>query len=217
MPVTALDHNPQYNIYPFLENFWLLYLSPGHPGAITILSEKKFFLIFILNLLWHNFRPFPLVQLVVMWQKMPTPTSPKPILQLQSWREHWGLPWASSSPDCTIPLPSATPHKTCAPRPFSASLLFSGHAPGSWYLSWSEEPKTEHSSQGAPSPVLSTGTITSLLLLAALFLMQARMLLASWLAGHTAGLCSADCQLAPPDPFPPCSFPATLPQTCSNE
>jgi len=38
----------------------------------------------------------------------------------------------------------------------------------------------------------------------------------SWQPGHTAGSCSASCQLTPSDPSPPCSFPATLPQACSN-
>jgi len=36
----------------------------------------------------------------------------------------------------------------------------------------------------------------------------------SWQFGHTAGSCSACCQLTLPDPFPLHSLPATLPQSC---
>jgi len=60
-----------------------------------------------------------------------------------------------------------------------ALLLFLGHAPAPQGLSCSEGPKTEHSIRGMASPVPSTcGTIAVLLLLATLFLIQARMLLA---------------------------------------
>ena len=56
-----------------------------------------------------------------------------------------------------MPAPSATPHKACAPDPSPALLPSSEHAPGPQCLSYSEGPKTGHSTQGAASPVLSTG------------------------------------------------------------
>ncbi|KFV96385.1 Transient receptor potential cation channel subfamily M member 1, partial [Fulmarus glacialis] len=46
------------------------------------------------------------------------------------------------------PVPSAAPHKTCAPDPSPASLPFSGHAPAPQCPSCSEGPKTEHSIRG---------------------------------------------------------------------
>jgi len=45
---------------------------------LTTLLENKFFLISNLNLSWHNFRAFPLVLLLVIWEKRPTPTLPQP-------------------------------------------------------------------------------------------------------------------------------------------
>ena len=60
-------------------------------------------------------------------------------------------------PDWIIPVPSVTPHKTCAPDPSSASLPFTGHVPGPWCLSCSEGPRTEHSTWGVASAGLSTG------------------------------------------------------------
>jgi len=47
--------------------------SPGIPfQCLTTLSENNFFLTFNLNLPWHNSRLFPLVLLLVMWDKRPT-------------------------------------------------------------------------------------------------------------------------------------------------
>jgi len=54
--------------------------------------------------------------------------------------------------------------------------------------------------------------ITSQLLLATLFLMQAWP---SWPPGHSVGSCSAKHQPLPPGPFPLQSHPATQPQACS--
>ena len=52
-----------------------------------------------------------------------------------SCRGQQDFPRASSSPDWTIPAPSADPRNTCAPEPFTASLPFSGHALGPQCLS----------------------------------------------------------------------------------
>ena len=50
--------------------------SLGSPFQCLItLLEKKFFLISNWNLPWCNLRPFPLVLLLVMWEKRPSPTS----------------------------------------------------------------------------------------------------------------------------------------------
>ena len=60
------------------------------------------------------------------------------------------------------------------------------------------------------------GSITALVLLATLFLIQARMLLA--FLGHPSTLLAhvqPSVNLHPQGPFPPGSFPATLPQACS--
>jgi len=59
-------------------------------------------------------------------------------------------------------------------------------------------------------------TITSLLLLAAIFLIWARMpsaFLATW--AHCWLMFSWELTTTLPDPFAPCSFPATLPLACS--
>ena len=78
-------------------------------------SGKKFFLISKPNLPWLNMRPSAFTPVTVIQEKRPTPTSPQiAFRQLRGW---WGLPWASSSPDWTIPVPSVAPHKTCAPDP----------------------------------------------------------------------------------------------------
>ena len=114
--------------------------------CINTLSQKKSFLISNMNLPWCNVRPFPPW---LTWRRCQHP--PLNSLLSGSFR---GLSWASSSPDLTAP--SAAPHKTCAPYPSPASLSFSGHYPGPWFLSCSEGPKTEHSTWVAASPVLNT-------------------------------------------------------------
>jgi len=58
--------------------------------------------------------------------------------------------------------------------------------------------------------------ITSLLLLAMLLLIQARMPLASWPPGHTVSSCSDGKQPTPLGPFILHSHPATQPQTYST-
>ena len=42
------------------------------------------------------------------------------------------------------PIPSAAPHKTSAPDTSPALLLFSGHAPTTQCLSYTEGPKRKH-------------------------------------------------------------------------
>jgi len=61
----------------------------------------------------------------------------------------------SSSPDETIPVPTAAPHKSCAPDPSPALLHLSRCPSGPQYPSCNKGPKTEHSIQGAASPVPS--------------------------------------------------------------
>ena len=53
-------------------------------------------------------------------------------LLLGSCREQQGLLWTSSSPDWTIPVPSVTPHKTCATDP---SQLHCPHLQTFWVSS----------------------------------------------------------------------------------
>ena len=78
--------------------------------GLTTLAGKKLFLISNLNLPW------------VTWEKRPTASHYT--LLSGSWRERWGPPSASSSPDETTPVPSAAPHRTCSPAPSPALLLF---------------------------------------------------------------------------------------------
>ena len=80
----------------------------------------------------------------------------------------------------------------------------------------SEGPKTEHSTPGVTSPVLSRGGRSppySCWPHYSWYKPGCHWPL--WPPGHTAGSCSAGCWPAPPGPFPPVSFPATLPQACS--
>jgi len=65
-----------------------------------------------LNLPWHNLRPFPLILSLLPEKKSPTPTSPQP--PFRECRAQRALPRASSSPDRTIPSPSAAAHSTSA-------------------------------------------------------------------------------------------------------
>ena len=61
---------------------------------------------------WHNLRPFPLILSLLPEKKSPTPTSPQP--PFRECRAQRALPRASSSPDRTIPSPSAAAHSTSA-------------------------------------------------------------------------------------------------------
>jgi len=103
-----------------------------------------------------------------------------------------------------------------SPDPSPASLLFSGHTPAPQCPSCSEEPKTEHSTRGAASPVLSTGPRSppySCWPHYSWYKPGCRW--PSWPPGHTAGSCSASCQPAPAATFLLGNFPTTLPQVCS--
>ena len=53
----------------------------GQPVAMLYHSEDKFFLMFNLNLTWHNLRPFPLVLFLVTQENRPSCTSPQPLFQ----------------------------------------------------------------------------------------------------------------------------------------
>ncbi|XP_065500574.1 uncharacterized protein LOC135994167 [Caloenas nicobarica] len=76
-------------------------------------------------------------------------------------------------------------HHTCSPGSSSAPLPFSELAPAPQGLSYSEGPKTDPRTQGVASLVPIQGTITALVLLATLFLIRARMLVAFFPPGHT--------------------------------
>jgi len=125
-------------------------------------------------------------------------------------------PSASSSPDWTAPVPSATIHKTCALDPSPALSPCFEHVPTTQCLSCSEGPKTECSIRGAASPVPSTGARSlpySCWPHYSWYKPGCRW--PSWPPGHTATSCSAGCPPTPPGPFLLGSFPATPPQTCS--
>ncbi|KAK4827202.1 hypothetical protein QYF61_015230 [Mycteria americana] len=62
-----------------LQHWQLLCRSP-----VPMLDVKKFFLISNQNLSWCNLRPLPLVLLLVIWEKRPTPTSLQPPFRLTS-------------------------------------------------------------------------------------------------------------------------------------
>jgi len=106
---------------------------------LTAISEKKCFQISKLNLPWHILKPFLLFLSLIIWEKRPTPTLPQPSFRQLSRFVEVSL---EPPPHWTIPVPSATSHKMCAPDPSSASLSFSGHAPWPQCLSSSEGPWT---------------------------------------------------------------------------
>jgi len=111
------NHVPQCHINSFLEHLqgqWLRHF-PGQSVPLPHYSEKKFFLIFNLNL-----RPLPLILLLLPGRR----GWPSPHHNLLSGRcREQRLPWASSSPDWTIPVPSATYQRTCAPNPSQICCL----------------------------------------------------------------------------------------------
>jgi len=94
-------------------------------------------------------------------------------------------------------------------QPLTALLPSSGHTPGLQCFPCSEEPSSEHSLTRAEY----RGTVSSLLLLAALLLIQVMLLLAFSATWAHCWLTFSWLSLIPPDPFPPCIFLATLPKT----
>ena len=78
LPSPPLSHVPKCHIYSLLntsrDGDSTTSLGSLFQGLIT-LSVKNFFLISNLNLLWCNFRPFPLVLSLVTWEKRLIPTS----------------------------------------------------------------------------------------------------------------------------------------------
>ena len=82
------------------------------------------------------------------------------------------------------------------------------------FLQWGAQNWTQYLRCGLTSAQYK-GTITSLILLATLFLIQTRMNWPSWPSGHTTGTCLAEHQPIPQCPFPLHSLPSTLPQVYS--
>jgi len=101
-------------------------------------------------------------------------------------------------------------HQTCAPDPPTALLPFSGHTVGPPSLSWSEGFKTKPLRYD-----LTSAKYSSLLLLAALFLIQTRMPLAFLATWTHCWFMFSQLPAKTPDPFPPFIFPAALSQACS--
>ena len=83
---------------------------------LTTLSAKKFFLLFNLNLPWHNLRPFLLILSPVTSEKRPTP------LSLQSL-------FRPPLPQ----IPSVSPCRAYSPSPSQALLPYFGPAPALQY------------------------------------------------------------------------------------
>lgn len=119
---------------------------------VHFLHDKKFFLMFNLNLPQCILRPFPLVLSLVVRQKWSTCSS----LHLLWWscRERRGFLSASFSPDWT--LSSLSSHNFYFLAPSSALSSFSANTGATQYPTCSGRPKTEHSIQGKVSPVQST-------------------------------------------------------------
>ncbi|KAK4824615.1 LOW QUALITY PROTEIN: hypothetical protein QYF61_016921 [Mycteria americana] len=122
--------------------------------CLTTLSVKKLFLISNLSLPWHNLRTFPLVLWLDIWEKRPTPTSLQPPFRLNN----------ASSLSCSS-------SDFCS-RPFTSFTA----------LLWTRS-STSMSLLCGLTSAKYRGTITSLVLLATLFFIQARMplaFLATW-------------------------------------
>lgn len=129
-----------------------------------------------------------------------------------SCEEQQGLPWASFSTGETAPAPSATPHETSAPDSLPAFLSCSGLAP---VPQWGAQ-KWKQELRCGLSSAKYRRTFSALVLLVTLFLSQARMPLAFFLASWACtSSWLAICQPAPAGPFPPDRFPTTHPPACS--
>jgi len=146
--------------------------------CFTTLSVKKFFLISNLNLPWHNLRPLLLVLLLATWEKRPTPSSH---VVVDSDKVSSQLPFLQAK---QLQFPQAllkklvlqALHQPHCPsldtlQHLSVLLLVRCHVVRTWYLRCSLT-SAEY-----------RGKITSLLLLATLSRIEARMrsaFLATW-------------------------------------
>ncbi|XP_051625283.1 uncharacterized protein LOC127461479 [Manacus candei] len=159
--------------------------SLGSPFQwLSTLSAKKFFLISNLNLPWHSCRPSPLVLLMVAWEKRPIPPPAPPSCQGVAESEEVSPepPLLQAEPP-QLPQPLLTalvlqslPQPRCSPL----DLLQPLHVlPELRAQNW-----TQHSRGGLTSAE-SRARITSLALLATLFLSQARIHWPSCPPGHT--------------------------------
>jgi len=111
------NHVPQCHINSFLEHLqgqWLRHF-PGQSVPLPHYSEKKFFLIFNLNL-----RPLPLILLLLPgrrgWSHLAA-TSFQVIVERNK------VFLSFSSPAWKTPVPSATYQRTCAPNPSQICCL----------------------------------------------------------------------------------------------
>lgn len=64
---------PQAPHLQIFQGWWLQFSLGSMLQCLTTLSEKEFFLISSLNLLWCNLRLCPLALLFVTWEERPTP------------------------------------------------------------------------------------------------------------------------------------------------
>jgi len=90
---------------------WSHHLPVQLCHCITALFEKNFFLVSDLNLLWCNLRP----SLLILSQLQGAEAEPH--IATTSFQADVESSKVSPepSPDWTIPVPSVTPHQTCAP------------------------------------------------------------------------------------------------------
>ncbi|KAK4815747.1 LOW QUALITY PROTEIN: hypothetical protein QYF61_006785 [Mycteria americana] len=148
--------------------------------CLITLSVKKNFLISSLNLPWRNLRPFPLVLSLVTWEKRPTPPLYNLLSVVESNKVSPQTPFLQpKQSQLPQPLPislvlQTLPQLRCPSldtlQPLNVSLVVGG-------------PKLNTAFEVWPPSAEYRGTITSLVLLATLFLIQARMplaFLAAW-------------------------------------
>ena len=164
-----------------------------------------------LNLPWSNLRSFPLVLLLVTWEKRPTPTSLHSQVAVES-NEVSPQPPLLQNEQPQLPRLLLI-RLFSRPLPSLAALLWTCSSPSMSFLWWGAQNWTQHSRCSLTSTEYR-GTITALLLLATPYLIPARMPLAFLATWAHCWLMLAGCQPTPPGPFPPASSPATLPQPC---
>jgi len=98
----------------------------------------------------------------------------------------WDHSWAFCSPDWTVPALSICHYLSGTPLPYSRPFAF-----------YPEEPRTGPNTPSFVTDAKQREKVTSLDLLAILFLVQSRITLACFSQGHIAALWSAGC---PPQP-----------------